>query len=111
MLRVCRSQHSVFPTMLYSDDSWLVASSGVLCMAIAKNVKVAGSGWTLKECPYTLPTDKRPKTGFQAPAYAYPNANVRIIINDDTGKITIGSGDSYNIDSTIYAFAVWMVGV
>ena len=80
-------------------------------MVIAKNVKVAGSGWTLKECPYTLPTDKRPKTGFQAPAYAYPNANVRIIINDDTGKITIGSGDSYNIDSTIYAFAVWMVGV
>ena len=82
----------------------------MLCIAIAKNVKITGSGWTVRECPYILPPDKRPKTGFQAPAYAYPNANVRIII-DGTGKITIGSGDSYNIDSTVYAFAVWMDGV
>lgn len=96
--------------MLYSDGSWLVVSSGMLGIAIAKNVKVTGSGWTMTKCPYILPLDKRPKTGFQAPAYAYPNANVRIII-DDTGMITIGSGDSYNIDSTVYAFAVWMVGV
>ena len=85
-------------------------SSGMLGIAIAKNVKVTGSGWTMTKCPYILPLDKRPKIGFQAPAYAYPNANVRIII-DDTGEITIGSGDSYNIDSIVYAFAVWMVGV
>lgn len=96
--------------MLYSDNSWLVVSYGMLCMATAKNVKVTGSGWTLKDCPYILPLDKRPKKELQAPAYAYPNANARIII-DDTGKITIGSGDSYNIDSIVYAFAVWMVGV
>ena len=101
---------SVSPTVLYSDGSWLVASSGMLGIAIAKNVKVTGSGWTMTKCPYILPLDKRPKAGFQAPAYAYPNANVRIII-DDTGKITIGSGDSCNIDSIVYAFTVWMVGV
>ena len=82
----------------------------MFCTAIAKSVKVTGSGWTMTECPYVLPQNKRPKSGFQAPAYAYPNANTRIIVNDN-GKITIGSGDSYNINSTVYAFAVWMVGV
>ena len=100
---------SVSPTVLYSDNSWLVVSSGMLCMATAKNVKVTGSGWTLKDCPYILPLDKRPKKELQAPAYAYPNANARIIINGDTGKIRAGSGDSSNINSTVSAFIVWMV--
>ena len=83
----------------------------MLCMATAKNVKVTGSGWTLKDCPYILPLDKRPKKELQAPAYAYPNANARIIINGDTGKIWAGSGDSSNINSTVSAFIVWMVGM
>lgn len=97
--------------MLYSKDPWLVVSSGMLCIAIAKNVKVNGLGWTMTECPYILPLDKRPKTGFQAPAYAYPDANARIIIDDETGKISVGSGDSNNINSAVYAFAVWLVDV
>ena len=83
----------------------------MLCIAIAKNVKVNGSGWTMKECPYTLPLDKRPKIQVQSPAYAYPDACVRIIINDETGKITIGSGDARNINSDVSAFAVWMACV
>ena len=102
---------SVSPIALYSDNSWLVVSYGMLCMATAKNVKVTGSGWTLKDCPYILPLDKRPKKELQAPAYAYPNANARIIINGDTGKIRAGSGDSSNINSTVSAFIVWMVGM
>ena len=111
MLYVYHSQHSVSPIVLYSDNSWLVVSYGMLCMATEKNVKVTGSGWTLKDCPYILPLDKRPKKELQAPAYAYPNANARIIINGDTGKIRAGSGDSSNINSTVSAFIVWMVGM
>lgn len=111
MLYVYHSQHSVSPIVLYSDNSWLVVSYGMLCMATAKNVKVTGSGWTLKDCPYILPLDKRPKKELQAPAYVYPNANARIIINGDTGKIRAGSGDSSNINSTVSAFIVWMVGM
>lgn len=97
--------------MLYSDDSWLVSSAGLLCMAIAKSVKVTGSGWTLKDCPYILPLDKRPKKELQAPAYAYPNANTRLIIDGRTGKIRVGSGDSSNINSDVFAFIVWIAGV
>ena len=83
----------------------------MLCIASAKNVKVTGSGWTLTQCPYTLPLDKRPKKELQTSAYAYPNANARIIVNGDTGKIMVGNGDSNSINSGVYAFAVWMVGV
>lgn len=83
----------------------------MLNIAIAKNVKVTGSGWTLKECPYILSQDKRPKDELQAPAYAYPKANARIIVDGKTGKIRIGSGDASNIDSTVSACIVWMVGV
>lgn len=83
----------------------------MLGIAIAKNVKVTGSGWTLKDCPYILPVDKRPKKEIQAPGYAYPNANTRIIVDGETGKIRIGSGDSSNINSDVSACIVWMVGV
>lgn len=97
--------------VLYSDNSWLVASFGMLGIAIAKNVKVTGSGWTLKDCPYILPLDKRPKKEFQAPGYAYPNANARIIVDGETGKIRVGSGDNFNIDSTVSGCIVWIAGV
>lgn len=97
--------------VLYSDNSWLVASFGMLGIATAKNVKVTGSGWNLKDCPYILPLDKRPKEEIQAPAYAYPNANARIVVDGQTGKIRIGSGDVYDINSDVSACIVWMVGV
>lgn len=97
--------------MLYSDASWLIVSSGMLCTVIAKNVKVTGSGWTLKDCPYVLPLDKRPKQELQAPAYAYPNANARLIIDGNTGKIRVGSGDSSSINSDVFAFIVWIAGI
>lgn len=97
--------------VLYSDNSWTVVSSGMLGIATAKNVKVTGSGWTLKDCPYILPLDKRPKEEIQAPAYAYPNANARIVVDGQTGKIRIGSGDVYDINSDVSARIVWMVGV
>lgn len=96
--------------VLYSDNSWLVASFGMLGIAIAKNVKVTGSGWTLKDCPYILPLDNRPKKELQAPGYAYPNANTRIIVDGETGKIRIGSGDNSNINSDVSACIVWMFG-
>ena len=102
---------SVSPTVLYSDASWLVVSYGMLCIAIAKNVKVTGSGWTLKDCPYILPQDKRPKKEIQAPAYAYPNANARIVIDGETGKIRIGSGDAFNINSDTSSCIVWIAGL
>lgn len=97
--------------VLYSDNSWLVACFGMLCIATVKNVKVTGSGWTLKDCPYILPVDKRPKEEIQAPAYAYPNANARIVVDGKTGKIRAGSGDNSNINSDVSARIVWMVGV
>ena len=97
--------------MLYADNSWCVVSFGMLCIVNAKKVKVTGSGWTLAQCPYTLPLDKRPKKELQAPAYAYPNANARIIINGGTGKIMVGSGDSNNINSDVFASIVWMAGI
>ena len=97
--------------MLYSDASWLIVSSGMFCTVIVKNVKVTGSGWTLKDCPYVLPLDKRPKKELQAPAYAYPNANARLIIDGNTGKIRVGSGDSFNINSDVSAFIVWIAGI
>lgn len=97
--------------MLYSKDPWLVVNYGMLCIATAKNVKVTGSGWTLKDCPYILPVDKRPKEEIQVPAYAYPNANARLVIDGKTGKIMIGSGDSSNINSDVSARIVWIVGV
>lgn len=102
---------SVSPTVLYSDASWLIVSSGMFCTVIAKSVKVTGSGWTLKDCPYVLPLDKRPKKELQAPAYAYPNANARLIIDGNTGKIRVGSGDSSNINSDVSAFIVWIAGI
>lgn len=102
---------SVYPIVLYYDDLWLIASLGMLGIAIAKNVKVTGSGWSLKDCPYILPLDNRPKKELQAPGYAYPNANTRIIVDGETGKIRIGSGDAFNIDSTVSGCIVWMVGV
>ena len=102
---------SVSCTVLYSDNSWYVMSYGMLGIAIAKNVKVTGSGWTLKDCPYILPLDKRPKKELQAPGYAYPNANTRIIVDGETGKIRIGSGDALNIDSTVSGCIVWIAGV
>lgn len=102
---------SVSPIVLYSDNLWLVVSFGMLCIATAKNVKVTGSGWTLKDCPYILPVDKRPKEEIQVPAYAYPNANARFVIDGKTGKIRIGSGDSSNINSDVSARIVWIVGV
>ena len=102
---------SVSPMVLYSDNSWLVASFGMLCIATAKNVKVTGSGWTLKDCPYVLPQDKRPKKEIQAPAYAYPNANARIVIDGETGKIRIGSGDGSNINSDTSSCIVWIAGL
>lgn len=97
--------------VLYSDNSWLVASFGMLGIAIAKNVKVTGSGWTLKDCPYILPLNKRPKIGVQSAAYAYPNANARIVIDNETGKILVGSGDTYSIDSYVCACIVWIAGL
>lgn len=97
--------------VLYSDNSWTVASLGMLCIAAAKNVKVTGSGWTLKDCPYILPVDKRPKEEIQVPAYAYPNANARIVVDGKTGKIRAGSGDNSNINSDVSARIVWVVGV
>lgn len=97
--------------VLYSDSSWYVMSYGMLGIATAKNVKVTGSGWTLKDCPYILPLDKRPKKELQAPGYSYPNANARIIVDGETGKIRIGSRDTFNIDSTVSGCIVWMVGV
>ena len=102
---------SVSCTVLYSDDSWYVMSYGMLGIAIAKNVKVTGGGWTLKDCHYILPLDKRPKKELQAPGYAYPNANTRIIVDGKTGKIRIGSGDTSNIDSTVSGCIVWIAGV
>ena len=102
---------SVSPIVLYSDDSWLIVSSGMLGIAIAKSVKVTGSGWTLKDCPYVLPLDKRPKKELQTPAYAYPNANARLIIDGKTGKIRVGSGDSSNINSDVSALIVWIAGI
>ena len=102
---------SVSPTVLYSDASWLIVSSGMFCTVIAKSVKVTGSGWTLKDCPYVLPLDKRPKKELQAPAYAYPNANARLIIDGNTGKIRVGSGDNSNINSDVSAFIVWIAGI
>lgn len=102
---------SVSPMVLYSDKSWIVASLGMLCVAAAKNVRVTGSGWTLKDCPYILPVDKRPKEEIQAPAYAYQNANARIIVDSKTGKIRVGSGDNYDINSDVSARIVWIVGV
>lgn len=102
---------SVSPTVLYSDASWLIVSSGMFCTVIAKSVKVTGGGWTLKDCPYVLPLDKRPKKELQAPAYAYPNANARLIIDGNTGKIRVGSGDSSNINSDVSAFIVWIAGM
>ena len=102
---------SVSPTVLYSDASWLIVSSGMFCTVIAKNVKVTGSGWTLKDCPYVLPLDKRPKKELQVPAYAYPNANARLIIDGNTGKIRVGSGDSSDINSDVSALIVWIAGI
>lgn len=83
----------------------------MLCIVAAKNVKVTGSGWTLKDCPYILPVDKRPKEEIQVPAYAYPNADARLVIDGKTGKIRIGSGDVYNIDSDVSARIVWVPGM
>ena len=62
----------------------------------------------MTKCPYILPVDKRPKNEIQAPAYAYPNANTRIVISD-TGTISVGSGDSYNIDSKVYTSVMYAV--
>lgn len=83
----------------------------MLCIVIVKNVKVTGGGWTMKDCPYILPVDKRPKKEIQAPAFAYPNASARIVIDGNTGNIRIGSGDNSNINSDVSACIVWMVGV
>ena len=102
---------SVSCTVLYSDNSWYVMSYGMLGIAIAKNVKVTGGGWTLKDCPYILPLDKRPKKELQAPGYAYPNANTRIIVDGRTGKIMAGSGENSNINSTVSGCIVWIAGV
>ena len=102
---------SVSPTVLYSDKSWLVVSYGMLCIVIVENVKVTGSGWTLKDCPYILPQDKRPKKEIQAPAYAYPNAHARLVIDGETGKIRIGSGDVYDINSDISSCIAWIAGL
>lgn len=95
---------------LYSDSLWRVVCYGMICIAIARNVKVTGSGWSMTHCPYMLPLNKRPKIGFQSSAYAYPNANARIVISD-TGDISVGSGDTYSIDSNVYACAVWVSGI
>lgn len=102
---------SVSPIVLYSDSSWRVVSLGMLCIATVKNVRVTGSGWTLKDCPYILPVDKRPKEEIQTPAYAYPNANARLVVDGKTGKIRAGSGDNYDINSDISAHIAWIVGV
>lgn len=83
----------------------------MLCIVIAKNVKVNGGGWTLTDCPYILPVDKRPKEEIQAPAYAYPNANARITVDGKTGKIRAGSGDAHNINSDVSACIVWVPGI
>lgn len=97
--------------MLYSDSLWNVVSLGSLCIAAVKNVKVTGSGWTLKDCPYILPVDKRPKEEIQVSAYAYPNAHARFIVDGKTGKIRAGSGDASNIDSTVSSRIVWVPGM
>ena len=97
--------------MLYSDDSWHIVCFGKLCIAMAKDIKVTGSGWSMTHCPYILPLNKRPKIGVQSAAYAYPNANARIVISDETGKISVGSGDAYNIDSSVYACTAWVSGI
>lgn len=102
---------SVSSTLLYSDTSWRVVSYGRLCIVSVRNVRVSGAGWTAKECPYILPTDKRPKVEIQAAAYAYPNANARIVIDASSGKMMAGSGDGSNIDSTVFASVAWIAGV
>lgn len=102
---------SVSPVELYSDSLWHVASLGALCIVAVKNARVSGSGWTMKDCPYTIPENKRPKGEIQAPAFAYPNANARIVIDGKTGKISAGSGDGSNINSDIFARIVWVAGM
>lgn len=104
-------EDSVSPIVLYRDDAWFIASYGMLGIAIAKNVKVTGSGWALKDCPYILPLDKRPKKEVQAPGYAYPHANARIIVDGETGKIRVGSGDASNIDSIVSGYVMWIAGM
>ena len=86
-------------------------SHGMLCIAIAKDVKVTGSGWTLVDCPYVLPAYKRPEEELQTSAYAYPNANARILVDGKTGKIRVGSGDASSLNLTISALVMWPVGI
>lgn len=105
---------SVSQTVLYDGvneegEGWEVYSSGSMIVAVAHNVQVAGSSWTMVECPYTVPEGLRPAVGTQAPAYSYPVCDGARILVSEEGEISIGSGASgASVNGGFYGQVVWV---
>lgn len=90
-------------------NGWEVYSSGSMIVAVAHDVQVTGSSWTMVMCPYTVPEGLRPAVGTQAPAYSYPVYDGARILVNEKGEISIGSGASgTSVNSGFYGQVVWV---
>lgn len=106
--RGARTNLGLGTSLLYNSMPWYVWESAGYVYVVANGVKTGSGSWDSTECPYTIPSGKRPTIEVFAPVVtSNGDSTTGSLRVNATGKIIVQNNGGTGSANVRYGFIMW----